>query len=208
MRTATAASGGDPVAQLPALVIPSGAATAPASRAWLAVASLGAGLLHLATGAGSALPALVALVIFGVAEVAWSVACLARDRVPLARSAVYVALLPVGCWAATATAGATFGVSPALAALPAFPLFVASALDVSIAMTLAVRVRRAGTADGRTRIASRASVPSVAPTARFVAALILSAAAVTLVTVPALGATGAGAQAVNVHLLHEGGHHH
>jgi hypothetical protein len=142
------------------------------------------------------LPALVALVIFGAAEVSWAVACLARDRAPVARFAVYAALIPVGCWAAVATAGATFGVSPAFAALPAFPLLVASALDFSIAMTLAVGLRRTN------RVSPRA------PNARFIAALLLSAAAVTLVTVPALGSTGPGAQAVNVHLLHGGGHHH
>ncbi len=181
---------------------PSVASTDPATRAWLAVASLGAGLLHLATGAGAAVPALVALVLFGAAEVSWSVACLARDRAPAAHYAVYAALVPVGCWAAIATAGATFGVSPAFASLPPFPLLVASALDVSIAMTLAVGMRRAQQDSGGRSPAPRA------PAARFVAALLLSAAAVTLVTVPALGATGAGAQAVNVHLLHEGGHHH
>ena len=143
MTTATAGRGGDPVSQTPELATPSGASTAPVTRAWLAVASLGAGLLHLATGAGAALPALVALVIFGAAEVSWAVACLARDRAPVASFAVYAALLPVGCWAAVATAGATFGVSPAFAALPAFPLFVASALDVAVALTLVVSIRRA-----------------------------------------------------------------
>jgi hypothetical protein len=164
------------------------------------------------------LPALVALVIFGAAEVSWAVACLARDRAPLARFAVYAALIPVGCWAAVATAGATFGVSPAFAALPAFPLLVASALDLSIAMTLAVGLRRtraanavaadAPGADARGHGSRADRVPPRAPTARFIAALFLSAAAVTLVTVPALGSTGPGAQAVNVHLLHGGGHHH
>ncbi len=198
MITATAGRGGDPVSQTSELPTQSITSTAPVTRAWLAVASLGAGLLHLATGAGAALPALVALLLFGAAEVSWSVACLARDRAPGGAFAVYAALLPVGCWAAIATAGATFGVSPAFAALPAFPLFVASALDVSVALTVAVAVRRAG----RRRLASEASA------ARFVAALLLSAAAVTLVTVPALGETGAGAQAVNVHLLHEDVHHH
>ena len=201
--TATASRGGDSVPQTSGSIAPSAASTAPATRAWLAVASLGAGLLHLATGAGAALPALVALVIFGGAEVSWSVACLARDSVPAARQAVYAALLPVGCWAAIATAGATFGVSPAFAALPAFPLLVACALDLSIAMTLAVGFRRARNPGSR---ANR--VPPRAPAARFVAALMLSAAAVTLVTVPALGTTGSGEQAVNVHLLHGGGHHH
>ncbi|NEN05214.1 hypothetical protein G3T36_04950 [Diaminobutyricibacter tongyongensis] len=179
-------------------IAPSATSTAPATRAWLAVAALGAGLLHLATGAGATLPALVALVFFGGAEVVWSLACLARDRAPAARLVVYAALLPVGCWAAIATVGAGSGVSPAFAALPAFPLLVASALDVAIAMTLAVSIRRAA----RGRGSARASA------GRFVAGLLVSAAAVTLVTVPALAMTGPGAQAVNVHLLHEGGHHH
>ena len=177
---------------------PSAASTAPATRAWLAVASLGAGLLHLATGAGATLPALVALVIFGAAEVSWSVACLARDRAPAARWVLYAALLPVGSWAAIVPRGAGSGVSPAFAALPAFPLLVASALDISIALTLAVSIRRAA----RRRGAARDSA------VRFITGLLLSAAAVTLVTVPALATTGPGAQAVDVHLLHEGGHHH
>lgn len=169
--------------------------SASATRAWLAVAALGAGLLHLATGAGATVPALVALVIFGAVEVGWSIAVLGRDRPPFARVAVFAALVPIGCWALVATVGATYGASPLFAGLPMFPLLVAGALDVAIALTLVVSARRASRSP-------RASAR------RFLAALFLSAAAVTLVTVPALGFTGAGAQAVNVHLLHEGGHHH
>jgi hypothetical protein len=69
---------------------------------------------------------------------------------------------------------------------------------VAVALTLAVSIRRA----------ARGRRPARESAGRFVAGLLLSAAAVTLVTVPALGATGPGAQAVTVHLLHDGGHHH
>jgi hypothetical protein len=167
---------------------------APATRAWLAVVALGAGLLHAALAASAPLPALIVLAAIGAAELGWAVATLARDRPPLLRASLYLALVPIGCWAAVATVGATTAAGTVLA-LPPLPLAVASGLDLTIAVIIAIVLRR-----------RRASVRD-AGAVRFVLALLLSAAAVSAVTIPALAVTDAGVAAVDVHLQH-GGHQH
>lgn len=165
----------------------------PAARAWLAVAALGAGLLHAALAASAPLPALIVLLTIGAAELAWAVAALARDEPPFLRAALFLALLPVGAWAAIASIGASTEAGAVLA-LPPLPLAVASMLDIAVALTIAVLVRR------------HRPAPQNAGAGRFIAALVVSAAAVCAVTIPALSVTDAGVAAVDVHLQH-GGHH-
>jgi hypothetical protein len=172
--------------------LPTTLTVAPAVRAWLAVAALGAGLLHAALAASAPLPALVVLVAIGAAELGWAVATLARDRPPALRASLYLALVPVAAWAAVATVGATAEAGTVLA-LPPLPLAVASALNIAAALTIAILLRRGRPAAQNTGAG------------RFVAALVLSAAAVSGVTIPALSVTDAGVGAVTVHLEH-GGH--
>lgn len=167
----------------------SGTPVVPPTRAFLAVAALGAGLLHAALAPSAPLPVLIALVAVAAAELAWSVSTLARDRPVLFRLVPVLALLPVGLWAALAVVGAT-ATSGTVIALPLLPMGVASLLDVAVAAVAAVVLRRA-------RPASQTS-----GALRFIAALALSAAAVCAVTIPALGLTDAGVAAVKV------GHHH
>ncbi|CAM5434022.1 putative protein OS=Leifsonia shinshuensis OX=150026 GN=HNR13_000381 PE=4 SV=1 [Leifsonia shinshuensis] len=165
------------------------APVAPATRAVLAVAALGAGLLHAAL-APSAPPALLALLVaVAGAELTWAVLALARERPPLFGLIPALALAPLGIWAALATAGAT-ATSGTVLTLPFLPMGVASLLDVVVAAIAAVVLRR-----GR---AAREGTGAL----RFVAALAVSACAVCAVTIPALGATDAGVAAVTVH------HHH
>jgi hypothetical protein len=171
--------------------LPTTLTVAPAVRAWLAVAALGAGLLHAALAASAPLPALIALLATGAAELSWAVATLARDRPPVLRASLFLALIPVAGWAAVATVGAT-GTGTILA-LPPLPLAVASALNLAVALTIAIVLRRGRPAAQNTGAG------------RFIAALTLSAAAVSGVTIPALSVTDAGAGAVTVHLEH-GGH--
>ncbi|MFF1876479.1 hypothetical protein [Leifsonia sp. NPDC058230] len=172
--------------------LPTTLTVAPAVRAWLAVAALGAGLLHAALAASAPLPALIVLVAIGAAELGWAVVTLARDRPPAVRASLYLALVPVAAWAAVATVGATSEAGTILA-LPPLPLAVASALDLAVALTIAVVLRRGRPAAQNTGAA------------RFLASLALSAVAVCGVTVPALSVTDAGIGAVTVHLEH-GGH--
>ena len=161
----------------------------PSTRAFLAVAALGAGLLHAALAPGAPLPLLVALMLLAAAELGWAVATLSLERPPGFRLLPALALMPVGLWAALATVGAT-ATSGRVLALPLVPMGVASALNLCIAATSAVVIRR-----GRTE-------PRPSGAVRFVAVLALSASAVCAVTIPALGLTGAGVAAVAVH------HHH
>lgn len=162
---------------------------APATRTVLAVAALGAGLLHAALAPGAPLPLLLGLLGLAAGELTWAVAALAGDRPPLFGLAPVLALVPLGLWATLAVVGATAS-SGTVLELPLAPMGAASLLDLAIAATSAVVLRR-----GRPPRASGSSL-------RFVVVLALSASAVCAVTVPALGATNAGIAAVTVH------HHH
>ena len=177
LRVAPAASAGTAVA------------VGPAIRAFLAVAALGAGLLHAAL-APSAPPALLAaFLLLALAELLWAAATLARDCPPAFRLIPALALLPVGMWAALAVAGATASGGTAIA-LPLIPMGAASLLDVTVAATAAVVIRR-----GR-------PVPVQSSALRFVVSLMLSASLVSAITIPALGFTQAGVAAVSVHHSH------
>jgi hypothetical protein len=162
---------------------------APPTRAFLAVAALGAGLLHAALAPGAPLPLLILLLLLAAAELAWSATTLARDVPLLFRLVPVLALIPVGLWASLAVVGAT-ATSGTVLALPLLPMGVASLLDVAVAAVSAVVLRR-----GR-------SASQQGGALRFVAVLALSASAVCAVTIPALGLTDAGIAAVTV------GHHH
>ena len=165
------------------------APVAPPTRAFLAVAALGAGLLHAALAPGAPLPLLLALCGVATAELAWAAFTLAKDRPPLFAVVPAVALVPLGLWAALAVVGATAS-SGTVLELPLAPMGAASLLDLAVAATAAVVLRRSRTPH------------RVGGALRFVCALALSACAVCAVTIPALGATDAGVAAVTVH------HHH
>ncbi|MGH1524830.1 hypothetical protein ACRAWC_12675 [Leifsonia sp. L25] len=165
------------------------APVAPAIRAFLAVAALGAGLLHAALAPSAPLPLLALLIAVAAAELTWAVFTLARERPPLFGLIPALALAPLGIWAALATAGAT-ATSGTVLTLPLLPMGVASLLDVAVAAVAAVVLRH-----GRPARQESGAL-------RFVAALAVSACVVCAVTIPALGVTDAGAAAVTVH------HHH
>ncbi|MEY9853486.1 hypothetical protein ABH923_003164 [Leifsonia sp. EB41] len=165
------------------------APVAPATRAFLAVAALGAGLLHAAL-APSAPPVLFGLLIaIATAELGWAVWTLSYDRPPVFALVPALALLPIAMWAALAVTGATAS-SGTVLELPPQPMGAASLLDLAVAGVTAVVIRR-----GR-------RAPQTSGALRFVTVLVLSAAAVCAITVPALGLTDAGVAAVTVH------HHH
>lgn len=165
------------------------APVAAATRAFLAVAALGAGLLHAALAPGAPLPLLAVLVAVAFGELGWAVCTLARERPPLFGLVPALALAPVGVWAVLATVGATAS-SGSVLTLPLVPMGAASLLDLAVAATAGVVLRRAR------------PVTEGSGALRFVATLALSACAVCAITIPALGATDAGVAAVTVH------HHH
>lgn len=143
----------------------------------VAVAILGAGLVHLAVGAGSPLPLIVVFVAVGIAELGWAGATLRADRVPAPRVFLAVSLVPVVTWAVSLATGMT-------PALPLGPLAAATALGFAAVAVVAVGLR--GTRP----------VPSGDPSAehpwRFIGTLAASAAIVAGVVTPALSGTWAG----------------
>ncbi|MCU1437451.1 MAG: hypothetical protein JWP66_538 [Naasia sp.] len=150
-------------------------------RQWIALAALGAGLVHLGVAAGAP-PVLLALFgLLSVAEIAWCVAVLRADRFPLRSVALAGALLGPLIWAASLFAGPALSVDAAN--LPPAALAGATLLDVIVAAAVALSLRR------HPRVQPIASEPHAG---LLLAGLALGAVAVTGVALPALGSTSAG----------------
>jgi hypothetical protein len=118
-------------------------------RSWLALAAVGAGIVHLALAwaaavrlsgvhpvVGGALAGVLALV--GIAEVAWGLVALVIDRVPTPGLARWASLAPVAAWALVLVSGAGGGL-----ALPFLPMGTATVFDLFIAGGLSVHLRSA-----------------------------------------------------------------
>lgn len=100
------------------------------TRAWLAFAAIGAGLIHVALTIGMPLTVAVPLAAIGAAEFAWGVIVFARTTVPVPRTALVVALLPIIAWVVLLIASAVpegLGLLP-LAIASVFGLFVVAVL--------------------------------------------------------------------------------
>ncbi|RIJ46019.1 hypothetical protein DZG00_14365, partial [Clavibacter lycopersici] len=110
-------------------------------RHWLALAALGAALIHLAVGAGSPPAAMVALLLIGVAEGAWAIAVLRSDRLPAPGWAVVGALVPVAGWALLVTAAVVMSAPGITSDLPAIPMLAATLLDLVVAAVVGRHLR-------------------------------------------------------------------
>jgi len=110
-------------------------------RHWLALAALGAALIHLAVGAGSPPAAMVALLLIGVAEGAWAVAVLRSDRLPVPGWAALGALVPVAGWALLVTAAVVMSAPGITSDLPAIPMLAATLLDLVVAAVVGRHLR-------------------------------------------------------------------
>jgi hypothetical protein len=167
----------------------------PLTRTWLAFAAFGAGLIHLAIAAGSALPLAIPLAGLGAAELGWGVAILHLGRVIAPRTVVVVSLMPVLVWGGSAAIMPGFGMPSA--SLPAFPLAVASLFNLFIAVLVAIRLRGV------------AALPEAAPrthqVGRFLIGLVAAGILVSGLTTPALAATEVGSHAVPHGTHHEPG---
>lgn len=168
------------------------------TRLWIAFAAFGAGIIHLAVGAGA--PALLAVTFvgLGVAELCWGVATLVRGRHLWPNQALVAALLPGIVWAAMVVLRSTSAMPADATVLPVFPMTIATLFGVFVAVSLALTRRRA-----RCRAAASDTPAGVtgatepAPQGwRFLAALTLGGLLVSGLTTPALAATDAGTQAV------------
>ncbi len=110
-------------------------------RHWLALAALGAALIHLAVGAGSPPAAMVALLLIGVAEGAWAIAVSRSDRLPVPGWAALGALVPVAGWALLVTAAVVMSAPGITSALPAIPMLAATLLDLVVAAVVGRHLR-------------------------------------------------------------------
>lgn len=76
-----------------------------ATRAWLAFAAVGAGIIHLALALAAPLPLAAVLAVLGFAEFLWGVLIFAAKRVLVPRIALVVALVPTIAWALSVALG-------------------------------------------------------------------------------------------------------
>ena len=155
------------------------------TRAWIAFAAIGVGLIHVALVIGSPLGLGIPLAVLGLSEFAWGVLTFARESVPVPRIALVVALAPALGWAlllaiASASENTALGES-----LPLLPLAVATVFELFITAAIGVHLRRRPDA-----------APKAPGVARYLLALVAGALAVAALTTPALAATQAGLYAV------------
>ncbi|WP_146069912.1 hypothetical protein [Cryobacterium sp. M15] len=167
----------------------------PVTRIWMGFAALGAALVHLAVGVTAPFPLSVLLVGFGIAELGWGIAALARDRIIVPRIIVGAALIPVFIWGATAALGSGLGVTSAQTGLPLYPMAVASLLNIFLAATVAIAQRHAS--NKVTAPVGAALHGTAAPNGwRFLTGVVVGGFLLSALTTPALAATEIGSHAL------------
>jgi hypothetical protein len=150
------------------------------TRTWPALCAWGAGLVHLASGAGSLPhPLGFVLVLLGSVEFLWGVAALRSSR----------AAPPAGVIGGALGAIALSAVAALTGAMAWLPLVAASVQLLIIAAIGATELRRRSSGDSPQE-------PRAQRTGRTIASFALCAALVSGLTTPALAATDAGDFAV------------
>ena len=137
------------------------------TRSALGFAALGAGLVHLALAVGAPAWLATALAVVGGVEFLWGVLAVSRPGVPVPRVALAGALVPPAAWVVLLML-TTDGPRP-------LPMLAATALDLAVAVLLAIGLRRSPVREARHPVLGIA-----------IAGLVVAA-----VTVPALVATEA-----------------
>jgi hypothetical protein len=177
------------------------------TRTWPALSALGAGLVHLAVASSSVVWMAVALIAIGLAELAWAITALATLTVPMPRLALAVALLPIamtGTWALASVAmhhdGMAMPMPAASSATAPVPLALTSCLVLVMAFACARAIRLGPrrcepSAPEQPYTGQGRAAPAGATAMRALSGVLLGAALVAGVTVPALGATDAGRHA-------------
>ena len=165
-------------------------------RIWLAMAAIGAALIHLAVGAGAPLPLSIILVGLGIAELGWGVVTLIRGRMVARDATIALALVPVFVWAATALLGGGLGVSADETGLPFYPMAVASLFGIGLSGALAINRRREANRATTDAAAASLRTPTELPAWGFLAAVMISSLVFSGLTTTALSATKAGEHAV------------
>ena len=145
-------------------------------RAWLGFFALGAGLIHLALVIGSPLAVGIPLVLVGIAEFAWGVFAFTAAAVPFPRTARIAAVIPILGWVLLLVA-----IGPeSVPGIRVLPMLAASVLDLAVAITITVLLRRAAGESPPMR------------SGRYLIGLGAGALVVAALTTPALAATEAG----------------
>jgi hypothetical protein len=156
----------------------------PVGRAWLALAAIGAGLIHLALVVGAEPPLSLVLAAIGFVEFGWGVFVFAAPRLYAPRATIVAALVPTVLWVVAAAASLD---------LRPLPLLAATALEFALAAQIAVRLRRP----------SDAAAPG---TARYVAGVAAGALVVAVVAGSAIALTDAPRHAVYPGRFEQHGH--
>lgn len=166
------------------------------TRTWPALCALGAGLVHLAISASSPWWWSLALISIGALEVAWSLMYLIRGTPVMPRGMLAVSLSPVAVLGSLVVLGLMTqhasamtmhtGITAALT-VPVLSFTAATVLDLVVAGSCAVHLRRS-------RTAAPAPIHQPGPV-RAITGILLGAALVALITVPALGSTDVGHEA-------------
>ncbi|MFU8946581.1 hypothetical protein ACLRGF_07575 [Mycetocola zhadangensis] len=157
----------------------------------MALAALGAGLVHLAIGAGTPVVLAVAICAFGLGELAWGVVVLARGQALIPTLMLAGSIAPVALWGIFAAVRASGGAGELTDVLPLGPLAAGSILNLTVALCLAWdrRARKSGQrAEG--------AAPHRDRPGRYLLGMLLGAMAVAGIVTPALAATNAGTYAV------------
>jgi hypothetical protein len=151
-------------------------------RTWVSFAAVAAGLIHVALTVGAPLWAALVVGMLGLAEFVWGAITFSRDRPPLPRVALVVALAPGLLWL----------VGLLTHAVP--PTFAPLSLGVATLFTLFVAgmLGRAGLAGRARRDLTDEQPPAPASVVRYTVGLIIGIVVIIALTLPALGATVVG----------------
>ena len=171
-----------------------------ATKFWPALAALGAGLVHLATGAAAPMPALMLLVGLGLAELGWGIAVLAVGRILVPRAVL------IGSTGALLLSGILIGLG---GIVPLIPLVSGCVFLLYLAAMAGTHERHLVESSRESGLApsdeSTTSAPALSTGWKPLVGLLIGAALVSGIATPAMASTEAGKFAV-VH--GESGHHH
>ncbi|MHC5798064.1 hypothetical protein ACVXZ4_18095 [Lacisediminihabitans sp. FW035] len=159
------------------------------TRSWLSFAAIGAGVIHLALVISSPLAIGIPLAVFGLAELAWGVLLLVKDRLVAPRLAQAGAIAPLLLWSLL-TVTATLLAAPQVASSLRFvPMGIAAVFELFVAGVLSVILRRQSDSDRPVKSAKPAGA------LKYLSGVILAGVLVGALTTPALAATQAGSVA-------------
>ena len=147
----------------------------PITRSWIAFASVGAGLIYLALVISAAPVVGALLAVIGIVGFAWGVLVMFDEQFLAPRIAVVAVLVPIGVWLAAVLLSSA-GAGDLAAGFRPLPLAAATALELFVAVALALHLRRG----------PRAAVPS---TRRYVLWLLAGILVIGAIVAPALAAT-------------------